>query len=148
MAWWNNSTIRRGRSEVGTDDSRGSVHQEVQCVKREAGLGRPPRHYERIVRWNGWCVQGTWGKTGTVYNAELFKGTPESTLMGEAEEYILDCERSKSVLYSWVTKKCVAERNKTDTAIKVKPLDPLVISGHLYERLHEVDCPTIWEGCL
>ena len=61
----------------------------------------------------------------------LLSDKTDSTALNEAEEYILDCERSKSVLYSLVTKKCVAGKNITETAIKVKRLDRPIFSGNM-----------------
>lgn len=65
------------------------------------------------------------------YYAALLSDKPESKALSEAEEYILDCERSKSVLYSLVTKKCVVEENKAETAMKVKRLDPPIFWGDM-----------------
>ena len=65
------------------------------------------------------------------YYAALFSDKSESKALSESEEYILDCERSKSVLYSLVTKRCVIETSKPETAMKVKRIDPTTFSGNM-----------------
>ena len=51
--------------------------------------------------------------------------------MSEAEAHILDCERSKSVLCLYVTKKCATEKDNLETAIRVTRLDPNIFSGDM-----------------